>query len=190
MVVTARCGAGREVVCKRGCPGGWRSAVDHFEGRFDSGARVYARASIEARTETLQRTAEGRDGDDGIDRLGGRTHVTDAQELAQGLAAACGEDDAKMRAYGRAQRGILDAGGNADGSGGRRGDALVRRPEPQAHGERARATGLRGERVTSPDMLGPLREIQIEGGVETVHLGDRRGERERPIAARGVLPVE
>ncbi len=65
-----------------------------------------------------------------------------------------------------------------------------RRPDGSSHRLEAGAAGARRQRMAGPHRLRPLLEIAVEGGVESMDLGDRWGERKGLVLAPGVLPVE
>ena len=84
----------------------------------------------------------------------------------------------------------LTSGGHAHGGRRRRRDRLARRPDRQLHRLEAGAAGAGGQRVARPHRLRSFLEIAVEGGIERIHLGHRRRERERLVLAPGLLPIE
>jgi hypothetical protein len=123
-------------------------------------------------------------------RVRGRPHVANLQHPSPQFALPAGQHHPGFRPGQCPHRRLVDAGWQLDrGHGVGQDGALVR---PQAQPERAHAGphGAGRPLVAALDVPRPFRQVLQQHRAEGVDVRDRRRERERPVRAVRVAPVE
>src|SRR6476469_2806664 len=138
-------------------------------------------------TEVEQRPADGGEADHRVERVRGRPHVADPDEIACALTA--GDHDAVARPAVVADLSVRQSLGESQRRGAGRCDLFSRGPEFEIHGGGTGSAHGGGSLVPLERSLEALAEDDVTGSLDAVEVDDRRRERELAVLEPLLLPV-